>query len=196
MKIKLFLFIFILTIGNLTSAFAGKDKSDIKALMIIPKIEFRDEEFMIPKKLLEEKGVKITVACNIVEPVKGMLGTIVKPDILLKDANIKEYNAIIFVGGIGSMEFWSDTTCLRIIKYSFLQKKILAAICLAPGAFAKAGIVNGKKITASSYAKNILKSANAIWQDKLVAVDGNLITGSGPEAAEEFAKSIIAALKL
>lgn len=147
-----------------------------KVLMVIASSQFRDEEYAKPRRILESAGVGVTVASSSLKEAAGMLGLKVTPDILLKDAKMSEYDAVIFVGGMGATEYWTSKEAHALAKESFDQKKPTAAICLAPMTLANAGLLKGKRAT--------------IWEK-----DGQIITGSGPDAAEEFGRTLLDALK-
>ena len=53
-----------------------------KAVMIIAQNDFRDEELLKPKEILEKNGAAVTVASSSLKESTGMLGAKVKPDIL------------------------------------------------------------------------------------------------------------------
>jgi protease I len=116
----------------------------------------------------------------------------VKPDILIHDVQVKDYDAVVFIGGFGCTEYFDNPIAHKIARQALEQGKILAAIELAPTILANAGLLNGKKATASrSY---ILKQRGAIYTGEHVERDGNIITGSGPNAATEFGEAIVSAL--
>lgn len=70
------------------------------------------------------------------------------------------------------------------------------AICIAPVTLANAGILEGKRTTAFPSVESDLKARGANYTGNPVERDGKIITGSGPEAATEFGKTIVAALHL
>ena len=75
----------------------------------------------------------------------------------------------------------------------------MGAICISPALLAKAGVLEGKKATVWSRPLNkepinILKRNGAIYEAKAVVVDGKIVTGNGPEAAEEWAEALIEVL--
>lgn len=78
------------------------------AVIIIAFEGFRDEEYVEPKKILEKAGIEVTTASSKVGIAKGKLGISVKVDISLKEVNILDYDAIIFVGGPGSYAYFDD----------------------------------------------------------------------------------------
>jgi protease I len=70
----------------------------------------------------------------------------------------------------------------------------VAAICHAGWVPISAGIVKGKHVTSVPAIKDDLVNAGAIWEDKEVVVDGNLITSRTPDDLPAFCRAIIAAL--
>lgn len=95
-------------------------------------------------------------------------------------------------GGGGATEYFNDSIAHRIVKESIAKGKVLAAICIAPNILANAGALEGKKATCF-YPKNIIDKG-AIYTRESVEQDGKIITGKKPQAAQDFAKAIIAAL--
>ena len=65
---------------------------------------------------------------------------------------------------------------------------MLAAICAAPGMISETGILKEKHATGYPGCN---PQGGAIWSDKKAVTDGNLVTGKGPGAANEFAIAII-----
>ncbi|HDD44967.1 MAG TPA: DJ-1/PfpI family protein [Candidatus Desulfofervidus auxilii] len=170
--------------------------NDVKIVMIIAENNFRDEELFVTKEVLEEKGAKVIVASTSLTPAKGMLGRVYKPDILLKDIEIDDYDAIIFVGGIGATQYWNDKTAHKLIKEALEKDKVIAAICIAPVTLANAGILKGKKATVWPSEARALEKAGAIYTGKSVEKDGKIITANGPHAAKAFGETIAATLGL
>ncbi len=164
-------------------------------LMIIAHRDFRDEEYKEPRQLFEARGAKVTVASSSIEVAKGMLGTQVKPDLLLKDVVVADYDAIVFVGGSGAQEYWDDPTAHTIAQEAVAQGKVLAAICIAPATLAKAGVLQGKKATVFSSEAKALEAGGANYTGASVERDGLIITANGPQAATRFAEEIARALE-
>ncbi len=166
-----------------------------KALMIIAERNFRDEELLKPQKILENGGVKVTVTSTSLQNARGMLGATVKPDILLSSVKVEDYDVIIFVGGSGASQYWNNPLAHSIAQEALQKGKILCAICIAPVTLANAGILSGKKATVFSSEISKLEAKGAIYTGKPVQVDGKIITGEGPQAAEEFGEAIVKALE-
>ena len=165
-----------------------------KAVMLIAQNNFRDEELLKPKEVLEKNGVIVTVASSSLKESTGMLGAKVKPDILFTNINVADYDAVIFVGGSGASEYWDNPTAHKIANEANNAKKIVGAICIAPVTLAKAGLLKDKKATTFSSTINDIKSAGAKYTGAEVEIDGNIITASGPAAAQKFGETIVKAL--
>ncbi len=167
--------------------------------MIIASDKFRDEEYQKPRAIFEKEGASITVFSSSLNESTGMLGAKAKPDKLIKDLNVDNFDAVVFVGGMGSSEYWDDKTAHDIAKKSVEKGKILSAICIAPVTLANAGVLKGKKGTVWTDDKGDIKkkftSKGVNYTGKTVEIDGKIITGNGPDAAEEFGKAIVNSLK-
>ncbi len=166
-----------------------------KILMIIAPENFRDEELLVPKRIFEEAGYNVVVASRERRECHGMLGAVVMPDITINEVNPEEYIAVVMVGGVGAREYFNDTYVQDLLNRFYDMGKVVSAICLAPVTLAKAGLLNGKKATVWKSEGKTLEKAGALYTGEAVAQDGRLITGAGPFAAEEFARSILRELE-
>jgi len=162
-----------------------------KVLMVIAHHDFRDEEYQRPRHIFEKVEMKVTVASSDTLPAKGMLGLEVKPDILLSQAKVEDYDCLVFVGGRGAQEYWDNPLAHKLLQEAVNQGKIIGAICIAPVTLARAGILKGKKATVWSSSSEDLKSGGAIYTGAQVEVDGKIVTGNGPDAAKPFGKAIV-----
>lgn len=171
-----------------------------KIAMIIAFREFRDEEYFIPKQILETAGAEITTSSSSLGKAIGKLGGEADIDILIKDLKAADYDAVLFIGGPGAADYIEDETCHQIVRETVKSNKILGAICIAPAILAKAGALKGKKATVWSSAMDksavkILEKNGAIYQSEPVVSDGKIVTVTGPLAAKEFAEKIIKLLE-
>jgi protease I len=165
-----------------------------RVVMVVAQRDFRDEELLKPKALLEKAGARVTVASSSLEPAMGALGAKVTPDVLLKDVDADAYEAVVFIGGPGAKEYWDDRIAHALARAGVEQGKVVAAICLAPVTLANAGLLDGKKATVWRTESGRLRAQGAQYTGTDVEVDGRLITSNGPEAAEDFGKAIAEAL--
>lgn len=166
-----------------------------KVLMVVAPKDFRDDEYLEPRQVLERGGVEIKVASIVSGQAKGAAGTIAPIDLTVGEASANDFDAVLFVGGPGMVNLVSDQRLTKLAKAFYQAGKLTTAICVAPAILAKAGILKGKKATSWSGAKNDLIGGGAIYTDESVTVDGQIITASGPAAAKEFGEKVIKALK-
>jgi deglycase len=165
-----------------------------KAVMIIAFQGFRDEEYILPKETLEKAGIDVTTASTELGIANGKLGITAQVDILLKDLKVSEYDAIIFIGGPGSYDFFDDPTAQAIAKSAVKQDKVLAAICAAPGILSKAGLLKGKRAACFTGISYLLVNSGAKYSGNGIEVDGKIITADGPTHARQFSEAIIGML--
>ncbi|MCX7995023.1 MAG: DJ-1/PfpI family protein [candidate division WOR-3 bacterium] len=168
--------------------------SEKSVVMVIAHTDFRDEEFKEPYDLLKKSGLKVVVASTDTTPAKGMLGMVVKPELLIADIVPEKFNALIIVGGIGCRNLWDDATLHKLVQGFNQSQKTVAAICIAPVVLARAGILKDKKATVYPQTADEIKPHCAEYTGKDVEVSGNVITASGPHAAKDFAKAILEAV--
>ncbi len=171
-----------------------------KILMVIAPVNFRDEEFLEPKKVFEDSGASVEVASKDVKEATSMIDKIkVKVDLDIGEVNVTDYDAVVFIGGSGASVYYDDQTALDIARESYKKNKIVAAICIAPGILAKSGILEGKNATIwdpgnGNFIK-ILKESGATYTGADVEQDGKIITANNPKAATKFGERILENLK-
>ncbi|MFH1339328.1 MAG: DJ-1/PfpI family protein [Candidatus Omnitrophota bacterium] len=179
-----------LQIGVYSQAIAQTNK----VVMIIAENNFQDDEFFIPKKVLETNGIEVTVASTSLDEATGMLGATVKPDILVADIEVTDFDVILFVGGSGAVQYLDDSRAHNLAWEAIRENRIVAAICIAPVILANAGILEGRQATVWPSEGNKLQAKGVIYTGQPVEIDGNIITSSGPAAATEFGEEIVKAL--
>lgn len=164
-----------------------------KILMVIAPKNYQDTEYEIPKKILEEKGHQVFTASTekIAYGYKGHT----KTDLLLNNASVNDYDALIFVGGSGSHDYFDNKKTLELAQNFFNANKITCAICSSVSILANAGILKDKKSTCYIDEAENLKVKGAVYTGRPVEQDGIIITANGPAAAELFGKTIAEALE-
>lgn len=165
-------------------------------LMVIAYKNFRDEEYFKTRQVFENAGAEIKVASDKKGEATGADGNTAEVDVLIKDVGVKDYDAIVFIGGLGALTHLDNKDSYNLAKETIADNKILAAICISPVILARAGVLKGKKATVwtspmDKSAIKILEQNGAEFKDDLAVIDGTIITGNGPGASEEFAKKVI-----
>ena len=177
---------------TMTLAPAEKRK---KAALIIAFEGFKDEEYLKTKEKLEEAGIEVKTFSNLSGTAKGADGTEVEIALTLRDLNIDDYDAIVFIGGPGALENLDNDQSYQIAQEAVSKNKILAAICISPVILAKSGVLNGKRATVWSSILDKspivrLEENGAMYVNQPVVVDGNIITANGPQTASQFGEAI------
>ena len=164
------------------------------ALMVVASDVFRDEEYIQPKIVLEDGGVRIKTTSIEAGPCYGKTRAIVVAEFPLADADPVRYEAVIFIGGSGASVFFDNPDAHRLAKAMHDAGKVVAAICIAPSTLAHAGLLEGKRATAFESQKDDLEAHGAIYTGNPVEVDGLIVTANGPEAATAFGEAVLKAI--
>jgi len=170
-----------------------------KIVIITAFQDFRDEEYFVPKEILEKAGAEIKTASNQKGTARGADGGQVQINLSTYEIDTNEFDAVVFIGGPGCLENLDNEDSYQVAKATVNQNKVLASICISPVILAKAGVLSGKKATVwtslmDKSAVKILEDNGAVFENKSVVVDGKIITASGPDAAREFGQKIVEAL--
>ena len=167
-----------------------------KAALIIAFRDFRDEEYFIPKEILEKNGVETTTVSYSLGQALGVLGGEAEIDLLISDLKVRDFDAVVFVGGSGAAHYFQDPHAHRVALQTVLENKVLGAICIAPTILARSGALKGKKATVwflnlDKSCVEILKKEGVVYCPESVVVDGHIVTAAGPEAAADFTLALL-----
>lgn len=167
-----------------------------KVALIIANKGYEDNEFSIPKKMIEKAGGTTEVFSLLKGEAYGMYGQITNVSYTLDDIRVPDFDAIIFVGGNGSRIYQENPKAHQIAQDAVKNDKILGAICWAPVILANANVINGKMVTVNPIEEKRFQNGTCLYTGDKVAVDGKIITANGPGASAFFAKAIIESLNL
>jgi len=160
-----------------------------RAVLIVASQNFRDEELFETKRALDTAAVQTVIASTKIGIIRGALGNIAEANILVGQLRVEDYDAIIFIGGPGAVEYFVNPAALNLAREAVRQRKILAAICIAPTILANAGVA-----TSFLSERNRLIQAGAVYTGIPVEQDRLIITGSGPMASIQFGRAVADAL--
>jgi 4-methyl-5(b-hydroxyethyl)-thiazole monophosphate biosynthesis len=146
---------------------------------------FEEVEAIAPIDVLRRAGVEVLVVGLTPEPVTSARNVKVVPDTTIDQLSPDELDLVILPGGAGGVErLKEDPRVERLLKAMQEKKKLIGAICAAPTALAKFGLLEGKKATVYPSLVEEIKPAQFINQ--AVVEDENVITSQGPGTALEF----------
>lgn len=160
-----------------------------KILMVLASENFRDMEYIVPRSFFEQNNYSVSTASTTTNSI-GRFGYDVINDYLIGDVVSEDFDAIFFVGGSGSLEYIENEEAIALTIDFVNAEKPCGAICAAPRNFLTWGILEGKKCTGwngDKHLKKLCQQYGAEFVDKSVVLDGNIVTGNGPDASEEMA---------
>jgi len=165
----------------------------LRAVFIIPSVDFRDDELAETQRVLELAGVETTIASSRRGSIKGMLGNTAEATVMLNELQVDDYDAVIFIGGPGVEEYFEDPVAQNIAREA-AKDKVVAAVSAAPVILANAGILVGKRVTGFLSEQQRLQQAGAVFTGAMVERHGTIITCVGPVAIREFGMAIFDAM--
>jgi len=113
--------------------------------------------------------------------VKGANNITIQANENIQNINIKEFDMIVLPGGWGGTDILAvNETVQNMLKY-MKKEKLIAAICAAPYALHKAGVLNHNYTCYPSVEEKI--RLDGYHNTSSVVIDGNVITSRGPGTA-------------
>jgi len=170
------------------------ENSSKHVLMVVAHNNFRDEEYTTTREKLEAAGVKITVASTVSKNAQGTQGLKIDPDLMIDDVDPEQYDAVVFVGGSGSSQYWHDVKAHEIALNLNKREKLVVAGSYATPILAVAGLLSGKNATGHVAVYEKLQVGGAKYTGKKVEKDGNIITSSGANAVKQLAELLAQSL--
>jgi len=146
--------------------------------------------------LLVRAGVSVTTCGLDEKPVKASRGTTIIPDTSIDKVMDKSYELIVLPGGLPGADHLRDNPQLQsLLKKQAADNKYLAAICAAPKALEKAGVLDGKTATSYPGALESLGNETINITRNAVEIDGKIVTSRGPGTAMDFTLTLIELLE-
>lgn len=156
---------------------------------------FEDTELLVPYYRLQEEGFQIDIASVSKGIIKGKHGYEVEANKTLKEVNPDDYDILILPGGKAPGTIRNDKNAAEISKYFFSNNKPVSAICHGPQTLITAGLLKGRRATCYKSVAQEMKEAGALYEDKEVVVDGNLVTSRQPSDLPAFMRETIKLIK-
>jgi 4-methyl-5(b-hydroxyethyl)-thiazole monophosphate biosynthesis len=165
----------------------------MKKILVLLANGFEEGEMIVPVDVLRRAQFKVDLMSIGDLEVTSSHGLKVIAD---KSFSVDYgYDAIFLPGGQpGTNNLMADQRVLDLLRVYTKESKIVAAICAAPTVLAKAGILEGKKVTSYPMKDAPLIFNMANYKEEDVVIDGNLITGRGVGVVFPFAYALAQAL--
>jgi protease I len=166
----------------------------MKAL-IISADNFEDTELLVPYYRLKEEGIGVDIASIKKGRIKGIHGYDVEANKTLKEVHVDDYDLLFLPGGKAPEIVRKERDAIEIAKYFFQKNKPVSAICHGPQLLITAGLLKNRHATCYKSVVKEIKDAGAIYEDKEVIVDGNLVTSRQPADLPAFLRETMKMLK-
>lgn len=166
----------------------------MKAL-IISADHFEDSELLVPYYRLMEEGITVDVAAADRGSIRGKHGYEVAVDKSFGEVRPEDYRLLVLPGGQAPAAVRKESVALEICRAFFAHNKPVAAICHGPQTLISAGLLKGRRATCYRSVAEELKAAGALYEDREVVVDGNLVTSRQPADLPAFMRETMKKLR-
>lgn len=168
-----------------------------KRIAILVEEGFEDSELIESMKAMKNADVSVViVGSDSKEDYTGKRGIItVTADITAREANAETFDGIIIPGGYAPDKMRLHQPMIDLVRKTYDQGKVIAAICHGPQLLISAEIVKGRRVTSWPAIAVDLRNAGAKWVDAPIVQDGNIITARRPADLPRFNKAIIQAIQ-
>ncbi len=159
--------------------------------------DFEDSEYTKPVKALKDAGHEIIhVGLKKGKRLEGKKeGTKVTVDISVMDASANDFDALFIPGGYSPDHVRVDKKAVEFTKEFMDKDKPVFSICHGVQLLITAQVLKNRKVTGWKSLEQDIKNSGAIYQDKELVEDGNLISSRQPDDLPVFSKAIVKALK-
>ena len=160
--------------------------------IMIPLAEgFEETEAITIIDLLRRAQIEaITFSLTKEKLVKGSHDIYVQADFAINEIKKEDFSGIVLPGGMpGSIHLRDSDEIIDFINYFNSKNLLTAAICAAPIALNKAGVLKGKSACCYPGIENQL--TDVIISNDGVCIDGNIITAKGIAFTISFSLEII-----
>jgi 4-methyl-5(b-hydroxyethyl)-thiazole monophosphate biosynthesis len=114
------------------------------------------------------------------------------PDMTLEQALQRDYDMVVLPGGLpGADHLGDDPRVIELLQEMAAAGKYTAAICAAPRALARAGLLDGRRATSYPGALDVAAVPGLDYREQAVITDGKVVTSRGPGTAMDFALQLI-----
>ncbi|WP_428533953.1 type 1 glutamine amidotransferase domain-containing protein [Rhodopila sp.] len=153
-------------------------------------------ELTEPVKALKAASAQVTVISPNGGQIQGMnhdeKAEMLAVDHDLASVSAERFDALVLPGGVANPDVLrTNPDAVAFVKHFVQSGKPIAAICHGPWTLIEADGVRGHHMTSWPSLRTDLTNAGAVWEDKSVVVDGNLVTSRNPDDLPEFCREMI-----
>ncbi len=158
---------------------------------------FEDEELQVPRDRLREAGHEVVVVgLTAGKKLTGKRGKEkITTERAIGDVSADEFDALVVPGGYSPDRLRTSQGMVGLTRTMVVTGKPTAAVCHGPWMLAEADVAEGRMLTSWPSIKTDMVNAGAIWVDREVVEDGNLITSRKPQDLEAFSAALLRQLE-
>lgn len=143
--------------------------------------------------LLRRAGIEVVTAGLSDGVIKASRGVRLLPDMGLDEALKLDFDMVALPGGLpGSDHLANDPRIVQVLQSMHASGRLVGAVCAAPKALARSGVLDGKLATA--YPGVLQAERHPNISGEAVTRDGQVITGRSAGTVMDFALELIEAL--
>ena len=168
----------------------------MKKVAVLVEDAYQVLEVWYPYFRLREEGVEtVLVGSGTKREYKSKEGYPAREELSIKKAKADDFSGVVIPGGYAPDILRRYQEVNKFVRDLYRKKRVVAAICHGGWVLVSAGILKGRRGTGFFAIKDDLLNAGAVFMDKEVVVDGNLITTRNPYDLPAFCREMIKSLK-
>ncbi|MCL1630593.1 DJ-1/PfpI family protein [Sporolactobacillus sp. CPB3-1] len=168
----------------------------MKTFLVLLADGFEETEAVTAIDVLRRGGVKV-VLCSLASTllVEGSRNIVIKADVPIDSDGLLDFDGIYLPGGAkGAATLRDDQRAQQLIREYKASGKLVAAICAAPIALERAGVLRGETATSNPDFRDHIK--DAVYSEDPVVVSGKVITSRAAGTALPIGLEILRQLGL
>jgi protease I len=184
--------------GLVSTAAVAPDEPHLvgRRVLVLAESQYQELELWYPVLRFRGAGADVVVA----SPAGGSLyaskiGYPVRSDCSVEDIAPDDVDVLIIPGGFAPEGMRRSQPLLDLVRKTYDNGTIVAAICHAGWVLVSAGLARGRRLTCVPVIRDDVVSAGADYANAPVVRDGNLITSRLPDDLPFFCAEIAGALR-
>lgn len=163
-----------------------------KTVAVLVEHHYQDLEVWYPVYRLREEGARVLlVGTGTATDYVGKYGYPAHVELHVEQLNPQELDGLVIPGGWAPDRLRMSQSVLNLVRGMNEARKPIACICHGGWVLVSAGVLNGRKVTSFAAIKDDLINAGALWEDREVVVDDNLVTARKPDDLPAFMRDFI-----
>ncbi|MFO0848026.1 MAG: type 1 glutamine amidotransferase domain-containing protein [Gemmataceae bacterium] len=152
---------------------------------------FEDLTLFTPWYRLQEEGVEVRLASPYMQGLTGAHGYRTEPDLPLHQVDPSNYDLLLIPDGPAVERLRVLEEAVDVTRTFVQDGRPVAAIGHGSQLLISAGVLDGRAVTCSAGIRDDVRAAGAAYRDEAAVLDGQLLTGRGPDDLPAFCKALV-----